>query len=84
MPDVKAFNYLVGKYINMDYAFPNGKKVKFLDDGATYLGCRLECEFGGERCFGIAANMDFLLVCTYEANGENPELVIYKKGNIAI
>jgi hypothetical protein len=23
--------------------------------------------------------MDFLLVCTYEANGENPELVIYKK-----
>ena len=31
------------------------------------------------RCFGIAANMDFLLVCTYEENGENPELVIYKK-----
>ena len=28
---------------------------------------------------GIAANMDFLLVCTYEENGENPELVIYKK-----
>ena len=27
----------------------------------------------------IAANMDFLLVCTYEENGENPELVIYKK-----
>ena len=36
-------------------------------------------EFGGDRCFGIVANMDFLLVCTYEENGENPELVIYKK-----
>ena len=48
-------------------------------DKATYLGSQLECEFGGDRCFGIAANMDFLLVCTYEENGENPELVIYKK-----
>lgn len=23
-------------------------------------------EFGGERCFGILANMDFILVYTYE------------------
>ncbi len=79
MPEVGTLNYLVGKYINMEYALPNGEKVKFLDDDVTYLGCRLECEFGGDRCFGIAANMDFLLVCTYEANEENPELVIYKK-----
>ena len=28
---------------------------------------------------GIAANMDFLLVCTYEENGKSPELVVYKK-----
>ena len=45
----------------------------------TYLGSQLECEFGGNRCFGIADNMDFLLVCTYKENGENPELVFYKK-----
>ena len=32
-----------------------------------------------DSCVGIAENMDFLLVCTYEENGENPELVIYKK-----
>ena len=54
-------------------------KKKFLDDNATYLGSQLECEFGGNRCFDIVANMDFLLVCTYEENGENPELVVYKK-----
>ena len=53
--------------------------VKFLDDNATYLGNQLECEFGGNRCFGIVCNMDFILICTYEENGENPELVIYKK-----
>lgn len=79
MPKVKTLNALVGGYINMEYRLPNGKSVKFLDDNATYLGNQLECEFGGDRCFGIAGNMDFLLVCTYEKDGENPELIIYKK-----
>ena len=79
MPKVETLNALVGGYVNLEYRLPNGKLVKFLDDGATYLGNQLECEFGGNRCFGIAANMDFILVCTYEENGENPELVIYKK-----
>ena len=39
----------------------------------------MESEFGGERCFGILADMDFILICTYDENGENPELVLYKK-----
>lgn len=79
MPKVKKLSALVGGYINLEYRLPNGKTAKFLDDGATYLGTQLECEFGSDRCFGVAANMDFILVCTYEANGENPELVVYKK-----
>ena len=79
MPKVEKLNALVGGYVNLEYTLPNGSKVKFLEDGATYLGNQLECEFGGERCFGIAANMDFILVCTYGADGEDPELVIYKK-----
>ena len=70
---------IVGGYVNLEYRLPNGKIVKFLDDNATYLGNQFECEFGGDRCFGIVANMDFILIATYEANGENPELVIYKK-----
>ena len=79
MPKVEQVNALVGGYVNLEYRLPNGKTVKFLDDGATYLGNQLECEFGGDRCFGIVANMDFILICTYEENGENPELVLYKK-----
>ena len=79
MPKVEKLNALVGGYINLAYRLPNGTCVRFLDDGATYLGNQLECEFGGSRCFGIAANMDFILISTYEENGENPELVIYKK-----
>lgn len=79
MPKLTQLNALVGRYINLEYRLPNGKSVKYLDDNATYLGNQLECEFGGERCFGIAANMDFILICTYEANGANPELIVYKK-----
>ena len=79
MPKVEKLNALVGEYINLEYRLPNGMKIKFLDDRATYLGNQLECEFDGSRCFGIAANMDFILVSTYEENGANPELIVYKK-----
>lgn len=78
LPTVSELNMLSGEYINLEYTLPNGEKVKFLDDKQTYLGNRLKAEFG-DRFIGIAANMDFLLVCTFEENGENPELVIYKK-----
>lgn len=79
LPQVEQLHVLSGSFINLEYVLPNGEKVKFLDDHCTYLGNQLPCEFGGERCFGVAANLQFLLVCTYEKNGENPELVIYKK-----
>lgn len=48
-------------------------------DQKTYLENQLESEFGGNRFFGILANTDFIMVCTYEENGKNPELLIYKK-----
>ena len=79
LPKVESLNVLSGSFINLEYTLQNGEKVKFLDDSSTYLGNQLACEFGGDRCFGIAANMQFLLVCTYEEKGENPELVVYKK-----
>lgn len=79
MPKLTKLNALVGSYVNLEYRLPNGSTVKFLDDNATYLGNQLECVFGGERLFGVIANMDFILVATYDKNGEAPELVIYKK-----
>lgn len=79
MPKLTKLNALVGSYVNLEYRLPNGESVKFLDDNATYLGNQLECEFGGDRCFGVLANMDFILISTYEENGTNPELVLYKK-----
>ena len=79
MPKVEKLNALVGSYVNLAYPLPSGMNAKFLDDGATYLGNQLESEFGGERCFGVLANMDFILICTYEADGKAPELLLYKK-----
>ena len=79
LPKVEKLNALVGQYVNIEYPLPNGRKVKFLDDQTTYLGNQLEPEFGGDRCFGILANMDFIIICTYGEDGADPELVLYKK-----
>lgn len=79
MPEVQKLNALVGKFVNLEYRLPSGSCVKFLDDNTTYLGNQLESEFGGDRCFGVLANADFIMVSTYGKDGENPELVIYKK-----
>ena len=79
MPRLEKLNALVGSYVNLAYPLPSGMQAKFLNDQTTYLGNQLESEFGGERCFGVLANMDFILVCTYGPDGADPELVLYKK-----
>lgn len=79
MPRLDKLNALVGRYVNLAYRLPSGVDVKFLNDGTTYLGNQLEPEFGGDRCFGVLANMDFILVSTYGCEGKDPELVLYKK-----
>lgn len=79
MPKVEKLNALVGAYVNLAYPLPSGTAVKFLNDQTTYLGNQLESEFGGDRCFGVLACMDFILICTYGAEGADPELVLYKK-----
>ena len=79
MPKVTKLNALVGKYVNLEYKLSNGSSVKFLDDQTTYLGNQLRSEIVDGLCFGVVANMDFILVCTYEEEGANPELILYKK-----
>ena len=79
MPRIDKLNALVGKFVNLEYRLSSGMKVKFLDDRTTYLGNQLESEIVEGLCFGVLACMEFILVCTYEKNGENPELILYKK-----
>ena len=82
MPMIEELYPLYGEFVNMDYPLPNGKHTKLLDDNETYLGNQVECLFNDDeikKFYGILANMSFLLVCEYEENGSNPELIIYKK-----
>ncbi len=79
MPRLEKLNALVGKYVNLAYRLPSGENVKFLNDQTTYLGNQLESEFDGERCFGVLANMDFIMICSYGKDGTDPELILYKK-----
>ena len=79
LPKVERLNALVGKYVNIEYPLPNGKTANFLDSNETYLGYQLESEIEKNRYFGILADKEFLLIGTYGKDGENPELVLYKK-----
>ena len=79
MPKLEKLNALVGKYVNIEYPLSNGTKVKFLDDNTTYLGNQLESEIVDGLFFGVIANMDFILIATYEKDVQNPELILYKK-----
>lgn len=82
MPKIDKLYPLNGLFINLEYSLPNGTKTKFLQDNEAYLGNQVECEFNNDelkKCFGIVANMNFILVCEYEENGNNPEIIIYKK-----
>ena len=79
MPKVEKLNALVGQYVNLAYPLPGGTSAKFLDDRTTYLGNQLEAEDGSGRCFGVLANVDFILVCSYGKDGADPELLLYKK-----
>ena len=82
MPKINDLSPLNGAFVNLNYPLPNGINVQFLDDNDIYLGNQVESEFNdGEiiRCFGILANMDFILISEYGVNGDNPELIVYKK-----
>ena len=79
MPRLEHLNALVGAYVNLAYPLPSGISVKFLNDQATYLGNQLESEKEPGRCYGILANRDFILICSYGAEGADPELLLYKK-----
>ena len=79
MPKVTKLSALVGRYVNIEYPMPNGGKAKFLNDDTTYLGTQLESEIEEGRCFGIVANVEFILICTYGQDGVDPKLILYRK-----
>lgn len=78
MAEITDLNALSGSYINLEYALPSGQAVRLLNDKKVYLGNQVHKE-NSNRCYGLAADENFLLVCEYGENGCDAEIVLYKK-----
>lgn len=78
MPKITTLCQLSGAYVNLEYTFPSGEKIKLLDDTKIYLGYQVE-KPNSDRCYGLVADNSYLLVCEYGCEGADPEIIIYKK-----
>lgn len=80
MERVSELYPLEGSFVNLEYPIHSGT-VKFLNDDEMYLCAQVKNIFdeSGKTCFGIVARENFILICSYGENGENPEIEIYKK-----
>lgn len=78
---ITDLNLLKGSYVNLEYPLPNGQSVKLLEDDKVYLGNQIE-RTDSERCYGIVADEQYLLVCEYGCGGADPEIILYKKRGV--
>ena len=76
--EIKDLNLLNGFFVNLEYLLENGQSVKFLEDRNVYWGNQIEIP-GNDRCYGIVADAEYMLVCEYGCNGADPEIILYKK-----
>lgn len=78
MAEVTELHELKGSYINLMYRLPGGQEIRIWDDNKTYLGNQI-CKKGSNRCYGLVADENHLLVCEYGDNGADAEIIIFKK-----
>ncbi len=78
MAEVTQLNELKGDFINLKYKLPSGQTVKLWDDDKIYYGAEI-CKKSGERCYGLVAGDNYLLVCEYGEGGSDPEIILFKK-----
>lgn len=80
MEPITALYPLVGSFVNLEYPLPSGERVKFLRDDEVYLGAQVQDlgDDSGKTCFGVIARENFLLVCRYGENADDPQLVAYR------
>lgn len=78
MEPVTDLTALRGAFVNLEYTLPGGQTVKFWNDNRIYLGNRV-CKKNSDRCYGLAADEHYLLVCECSENGADAEIIVYKK-----
>ena len=77
-PAATELRELLGKYVNLAYPLQSGEAARFLDDRKIYLGAQIK-QAGEARCFGVLADADCILLCTYGAGGADPKLLLYQR-----
>ena len=78
MGEVTTLNALKGSFVNLEYTLPGGQAVEFWDDERIYLGNQI-CKKDSNRCYGLTADENYLLVCEYGDGGSDAEIIVYKK-----
>lgn len=78
MERVTSLNALKGSFVNLKYTLPGGQSIKFWDDEKIYLGNQI-CKMNSDRCYGLTADENYLLVCEYGDGGSDAEIIVYKK-----
>lgn len=76
--EVSDLFLLCGLYVNLEYPLPNGTAVRLLNDRDVYLGSQIELR-DSERCYGVVADENFILVSQYGPDARDPEIVLYRK-----
>lgn len=81
MQKVTELYPLVGNFVNLEYPLPGGATAKFLTDDEMYLGAQVENLFDDSKktCYGVITRENFILICEYGENCENPQIVIFKR-----
>lgn len=78
MPQITELCALCGAYANLEYSLSNGQKIKLLKDSNIYLGYQVEKK-NSDKCYGLVADDECLLVCEYGCNGSDPQIIVYRK-----
>lgn len=74
----KSLNLMDGSYLNLEVELPSGIKTKLLDDNKKYYANQIDIE-NSNKCYGVAADEDFIVVYKYGCNGSDAELVQIKR-----
>lgn len=77
---LKSLNLLDGSYLNLEVELPSGVKTKLLDDNKKYYANQIDIA-DSDKCYGVAADENFIVVYRYGCEGKNAELILIKGCN---
>lgn len=75
---LNSLNLLDGSYLNLEIELPNGMKARLLDNNKKYYANQIDIA-DSDKCYGVAADENFIIVYKYGCEGKDAELIMVKK-----